>query len=255
MPSNGTLLVSTRVNHKRIVMKKSVYITLFIVLASAAGVMAQQVSFVASFGAPRAWDVPPAISHVVYHDYYQYDWVHASRHAHHGHWNYNIILQRGNSFVELNLNRFGHVKSMRTFNHYPLAGHVCSGQCGYHSYYYNSFHASCNSPYHYGHNHVIFSPRPVNYVWGHYYDYPSYNKVVYHKTVVKKSPKYYKGYDKKDYRHVDNHRDQRYVRRDRYPSRRQGTIRELEEARRDDRWEGKDVRGGRKGNHGKRGRR
>ncbi len=232
-------------------MKKSVYITLIIVLASAAGAMAQHVSFIASFGAPRPWDVPPAVSHVVYHDYYQYDFVHASRIAHHGHWNYNIILQRGNSFVELNLNRHGHVRSMRTFNHYPLAGHVCGGHCGYHSYYYNSFHVSCNSPYHYGHNHINYMPRPVNYVWGHYQNYPSYNKVVYHKTVVNKSPKYYKGHKKKAYRHVENSRDQRYVRRDEYPSRRQGTIRELEDSRRH---RESDVRKSR-GSRGKKGRR
>jgi len=232
-------------------MKKLAYITIFIVLASAAGVMAQHASFIASFGAPRAWDVPPAVAQVVYHDYYQYDWVHASRYARHGHWNYNVILQRGNTFVELNVNRFGHVRRMRTLNHYPLAGHVCGSHCGFHSYYYSSFHVNCNSPFHHGHNHVVYHQRPVNYVWGHYYSYPSYNKVVYNTTVLNNPPKHHNAYRKKEYRHVEHQRNQRYVQRDVYPSRRKGNIRELEEAERYRKSDGKHERNER----GRRGRR
>ncbi len=217
-------------------MKKSIYITAFFVLATAAAAWAQHISFIASFGAARTWNIPTPVAQVVYHDYYQYDWVHASQTVHHGRLEYNVILQRGNTFLELNIGQYGHVHHVRSFDYYPLAGHICGASCGYHEYYYNSFHVACNSHYHYGHNHVIYRPRPVNYVWGHYHQYPSYNKVVYNNTTVVHHGNKGHGYKKKSSHHSSNksayqNRDVRYVQK--YPDRRRGNYDEIERERRE----------------------
>ena len=229
-------------------MKRSVIITAILVLAAAAGAYAQYVSFVASFGAPRNWNVPAPVAEVVYHDYYDYDWVHATRNFRHGQWFYNVILQRGNHFLEVNIGSHGYVRRVRSFDHYPLAGHVCGAHCGFHSYFYESFHAGCSSPYHHGHNHLVFRPRPVQYVWGHYYQYPSYNKVIYNTTVIKNGPVHKKGNH-----HVrdnnERHRDNRYSRHNAYPERRRSDMREVQEIRKQ-----RDSRYGREDNS-RRGRR
>ena len=247
------LLALFLANQIQRVMKKAIYIAAIFVLASAADAAAQHVSFVASFGAPRAWDVPVAVAEVVYHDYYQYDWVHATRYTRHGRWNYRVLLQRGNSFLELDVNRFGRVRRVRTRNHYPLGGHVCGSHCGFHSNFYNSFHVTCTSPFHHGHNHVAFRPRPVNYVWGHYYNYPAYNKVVYHTTVVNNQPVYHQPRKKRTYRHEVRREDNRYVRRQRYPARRQGSHYES----RDNKYQREDRKSedGKRNSRGRRGRR
>lgn len=167
-------------------MKKSMLITGICMLFAAAA-NSQHISFVASWGGYQPWNVPVYVSDVVFDRYYDYDWVHTTRVVRHGSLSFNVILQHRNHFVELRMNRFGHVQRVRHFDHYPLHNHVCSSSCGYHEYYYNSFSTVCHSGHHHGHNHIAVRPRPVNYVWGYHYNYPYYVK----------------GHGKKHYKHHD----------------------------------------------------
>jgi hypothetical protein len=218
-------------------MKKLIYIAA-IILMSAAAASAQHISFVASWGSYQPWNVPAYVSDVVYYRYSDYDWVHTRRVVRNGQLSFRVVLQHGPQFMEVTMNRFGHVRRVRHYDYYPLQNHVCSSVCGYHEFYYNSFSNVCHSGHHHGHNHVTYRPRPASYVWGHYYDYPSHVKI-YKKSKYKyydhHGPKHHvhkqKGHKHKtDYHNNTNRRpDPIVVNQSR--DRRQGTMRELEEDR------------------------
>ncbi len=179
--------------------------------------------FVASFGIEHSWGVPDYVTHTVYDRFYNYDWVHANRVYHGGgYYSFNVLLQRGNTFLEVNFNDHGHYRVVNRYNHYPLAGHVCGDFCGYHEYYYNTYYNICHSHNHWGHNHVIYRPRPVTYVYGHYRTYPRYNNttIIYNNGPSKHYKQYKKGSHKPQYSQQDGKNPYRIRLEDRYPTRR-----------------------------------
>ncbi|MTI21365.1 hypothetical protein E1176_10070 [Fulvivirga sp. RKSG066] len=126
--------------------------------------------FVASFGVHHQWNVPQRIFHAVDYHYYDYDWVHARRIVRGGRVSFDVILQRGDVFVELNVGARGRIFGRTFFDYYPLYEHVCGNYCGFHQAYYRSHRVACNSHIHRGHNHVVYRPIYRQYNKRHYYN-------------------------------------------------------------------------------------
>lgn len=202
-------------------MKKLLIISALLVTGFATKSNAQH--FIASFGVERHWGVPDYVTHIVYDRYYNYDWVHARRmYAPNGSLYFNVLLQRGNRFVEVNINNHGHYNVVNRYNYYPLAGHICGDFCGYHEYYYNTYNNICHSHNHWGHNHIVYRPRPVTYVWGHYRNvYRPNTTVIYNNAPAKKYKQHKKGNHKPQY--TDGKNPYRIRLEDRYPTRRSST--------------------------------
>ena len=115
--------------------------------------------FITSFGVELGWNIPHRVQTVVYHDFYGYDIIHANRFNRHGRGFFDLVLQRGNTFIELRVRRDGFItRSLVSYN-YPLFNHVCGLNCGYHSFYYSTYFNHCNSIHHHGHNHVVYNVR------------------------------------------------------------------------------------------------
>lgn len=147
-------------------MKKKILLSLFAIMVIASASQAQ--TFIASFGTGLSWGVPHRVSHFVEHNYSNYNCVHAKRVAFHGGYNFEVVLQRGDIYIELNLDPFGNVIRSVRRDYYPLYDHICGGQCGYHANYYQAFYSSCNSHSHHGHNHI-------NYYYNNGYAHRQYN--------------------------------------------------------------------------------
>lgn len=176
-------------------MKKLLIISALLFIASVTQSKGQH--FVASFGVQHQWGVPSYVTQVVYNRYNNYDWVHANRVNHGGgYFSFNVLLQRGNRFIEVNVNDNGYARIINRYNSYPLMGHVCGDFCGFHEYYYNAYYNICHSHNHWGHNHVVYRPRPVTYVYGHYRTHPRYryggNTTVIYNNAPAKHYKHYK---------------------------------------------------------------
>lgn len=127
--------------------------------------------FVTSFGVTQSWGLPADVYYSVDHNYYGYDWVHAQRIVDHGAVSFDVVLQRGDVFVSLNLDAFGHIRRRVVNYEYPLYQHVCSDFCGYHTNYYSNHVTVCNSHYHQGHNHVVYVTKthePHGNAYGYY---------------------------------------------------------------------------------------
>lgn len=143
--------------------------------------------FVASFGAQVEWGVPNRVEYTIGHDYYGYNWVHATRTVRNGYTYFDVLLQRGDVFVEVNVGHNGRIMGRTYFDYYPLNGHVCNGYCGYHANYYASHRVACNSHHHHGHNHVVYKSAytqvyhaPKGHAHGyHKKHYNHKNRVVY----------------------------------------------------------------------------
>lgn len=134
---------------------------------SAKSAEAQQ--FVASFGSYHNWDIPSTVYHTVYHDYRNFDIVHARRVPRAGQLYFDVILQRGDVFIEVHIGASGHVFNRVYYDYYPLNQHVCSAYCGYHANYYTVNRVVCNSHHHHGHNHVLYRNQvPRGNAYGYY---------------------------------------------------------------------------------------
>ncbi len=211
-------------------MKKILIISALLFMASMTQSKAQH--FVASYGVQHQWGVPSYVTQVVYDRYYNYDWVHANRVNHGGgFFSFNVLLQRGNRFVEVNVDNHGYTQVINRYNSYPLMGHVCGDFCGFHEYYYNSYYNICHSHNHWGHNHVAYRPRPVTYVYGHYRTYPRYvyggNTTVIYNNAPAKNHKHYKNHKQhtpqySNSRQAPNRQRVDYEQRNSYQSRRSG---------------------------------
>jgi len=115
--------------------------------------------FVASFGITHGWNMPQTVYRTINYDYYGYDIVHASRIINRGRTTFDLVLQRGDVFVEVHLGARGRVIGRTFFDYYPLRAHVCNNYCGFHRTYYNTYRTVCRSSHHYGHNHVVYNRR------------------------------------------------------------------------------------------------
>lgn len=129
----------------------------------------QAQQFVASFGTYHHWGIPDRIHHTLAYDFYNYDIVHVNRVSRGGYLFFDILLQRGNVFVEVNIGRYGRIVGRTFFDRYPLYNHVCSGHCGYHATYYNINRNVCSSHNHHGHNHVnVYNNINHGNAYGHH---------------------------------------------------------------------------------------
>lgn len=143
-------------------------ITLIVALIAGISFNSNAQHFIASFGIEHSWDIPVHVSHVIYDDYYGYDWVHATRVRRHGRMFFDVVLQRGDVFVELHIGSGGRIYRTRHWDYYPFHDHVCSYTCGYHPAYYRTYYNACHSHRHHGHNHVIY--RKNVHVHNHHYN-------------------------------------------------------------------------------------
>ena len=197
-------------------------ITLLVALIGAVSFKGNTQHFIASFGIESSWDIPVHVSHVVYDDYYGYEWVHATRVVRRGSLFFEVVLQRGNVFVELHIGPHGHVYRTRHWDHYPFHDHVCSHTCGYHPTYYRTYYNACHSHHHRGHNHVVYRRnvhvRKNVHVHNH------------HKTVVV-NKHYHSDANRRVHRRTHRHRvDQGRVQRRSQPQRR-GTYHSTKQSR------------------------
>ena len=131
-------------------------ITLLVVFITAISFKGNTQHFIASFGIESSWDIPVHVSHVVHDNYYGYEWVHATRVVRRGSLFFEVLLQRGDVFVEVHIGPRGHVYRTRHWDYYPFHDHVCSHRCGYHPVYYRTYYTTCRSHHHHGHNHVVY---------------------------------------------------------------------------------------------------
>ena len=139
---------------------------LIITLMTAVSFSGNSQRFYASFGVQHNWGVPLYVSNVVYDNYYGYDWVHATRVVNNGRPFYDIVLQRGNLFLEVRIGRQGFIRRTRHWDAYPFVDHVCSDACGFHGgFYRNNYVVYNNRRYGYryrGSNTLIINNHNVN---------------------------------------------------------------------------------------------
>lgn len=143
---------------------------LTIALSVALASLAKAEFFITSFGVQLGWDIPHRVQNVVYNDYYGYDIIHANRFNRHGRTFFNLVLQRGNVFIEMRVRHDGFVSRSFISQGYPLFNHVCDVNCGFHSYYYTSYFNHCSSRHHHGHNHVVYNVNRPYVGHRHYND-------------------------------------------------------------------------------------
>ncbi len=131
--------------------------------------------FVTSFGVELGWNIPNRVTTVIHHDFYDYHMVHVTRSRRFGASFFDIILQRGNVFVEVSVRNDGFIYSSATRFDYPLVNHVCGHGCGYHSGYYAAYYNTCSSHHHHGHNHIMYNYDRPYYGYGNrYYGHKRY---------------------------------------------------------------------------------
>ena len=106
--------------------------------------------FYTSYGYAQTWQIPNYIEHTIYNDYYGYEVAHVKRHVHHGYTNFDVLLTRGNLFLEVRFDRFGNVYRTVRHDYFPLAAHHCSAHCGYHKVYYQTYYPQ--------HQHHYYNP-------------------------------------------------------------------------------------------------
>lgn len=213
-------------------MKKAVVLSVLGVLLLAAKSEAQR--FVTSFGVEQHWSVPYEVHHALEHQYWGYDWVHASMVQDRRSVHFEVVLQRGDVFVLARVAPQGRIVSVQVDHHYPLAHHICSNHCGFHDAYYAQHVMYCSSHQHYGHNHVAYrrQPHPRIYVsTGHPHGHYKKGNGKHSQPAIQEDPYVHRGNASKsrlnaqvaprsrqDYtREVDT---DRYDRSDNYPSRR-----------------------------------
>lgn len=147
------------------VMKKVVLLSVLGVIFLVAKSDAQR--FVASFGVTHQWGMPYEVYHTLEHDFWGYDVVHASRISNRRADYFEVVLQRGDVFVRVNVGFGGQIMRTVTSYNYPLVNHICTDYCGFHSDFYNRNNQVCRSNHHHGHNHVVYAP--VVYNSGHHH--------------------------------------------------------------------------------------
>lgn len=183
-------------------MKRKILLSIFAIICIAYVSNAQ--SFIASFGVEHNWGVPHRVSHYINNNYYDYNWVHAKRVINHGSYNFDVVLQRGDIFLEISLDPFGNVYRTTRRDYYPLYEHICDSYCGYHTNYYQANYYTCNSHSHSGHNHVNYYNRPKGYAYGYYKNQKHHHNKNYAKS------NHYNGHKNDRKSHYEN----------RYPTRR-----------------------------------
>ena len=161
-------------NQIRKAMKK---LLLSLVLVALLSVEGKSQTFITSFGVQLGWNIPTRVETVIYHDYINYNVVHATRVVRYGITYFDLVLQQGDIFVEVSVRNDGFIYRRNVVYEYPFYNHVCGSSCGYHSVYYSAFYNDCSGHSHHGHNHVIYNRRGRDRYVG--YGYYGNRRVVY----------------------------------------------------------------------------
>ncbi|MEM8567448.1 MAG: hypothetical protein AAGF85_13390 [Bacteroidota bacterium] len=133
-------------------------LTLIIILMAGVSFSGKGQHFYASFGIQHNWGVPFYVTNAIYDHYWDYNWVHASRIIRNGRPFYDIVLRRGDLFLEVRVSGQGFIRTVRSWDAYPFVGHVCSSVCGFHSGFYRNsytFYDSHNFGYRYRGNSTV----------------------------------------------------------------------------------------------------
>jgi hypothetical protein len=181
---------------------KKILLLIGLVAGVSLGVNAQH--FTTSFGFELGWGIPNRVQTVISHDYYDYDMVHASRITRVGIDYFDVVLQRGDVFIQISVRNDGWISRRTVYQDYPLYDHVCSHSCGYHNNYYVAHRNVCSSHHHGGHNHVV-------YVNNKHYDGPGHHGKGNAYGHYKNGKKGHGHYNNKNWSNGDS-----YTRRDRY---------------------------------------
>lgn len=134
-------------------MRKAVLLTLcgaFLLVAKS-----QAQVFVTSVGVVHQVGVPAEVCTALDYNYPGYAWVHAQRIIDNGYLSFQVVLQRGDAFITVNLDPYGRINRQVVSYAYPLSTHICNDYCGYHSAYYNQY----VTVYPQQHNHVVYVPN------------------------------------------------------------------------------------------------
>ena len=184
-------------------MKRAVLLSILLAILFLPKSNAQHFSFVTSFGVTQSWGMPYEVVHAIEHDYWGYDVVHTSRINQHGKLFFDVLLQRGDVFVNVSIGRYGRIYNRVITYDYPFYNHVCNNFCGYHSNFYRRNVVACGSHHHHGHNHVT-------YVRHHnYYSHPGNGNAYGHFKV--KGNKHYDTHqnNRKDYRDTNSYKSRK----------------------------------------------
>ena len=157
-------------------MKRAILLSIVLVFLFLPKSDAQQWSFVTSFGATQSWAMPVQVVHAIEHDYWGYDIVHTRRIVQRGKLFFDVVLQRGDVFVNVSIGRYGRIYNQVVTYDYPFSNHICNSFCGYHSTFYRRNVVVCNSHHHHGHNHVTYVRRNYNHHPGNGHAYGHYKK-------------------------------------------------------------------------------
>jgi len=133
--------------------------------------------FYTSYGIALEWQIPNYIEHTIYNDYYGYEVAHVERHEHHGYTNFDVLLHRGNFFVEVRFDRFGNIYRTVRYDYFPLNTHVCTVHCGYHKAYYQTYYYPEHHHYYHPYSTTVFVTKTEPY---HHYDNKSTKVYVQH---------------------------------------------------------------------------
>lgn len=152
-------------------MKALKILLLILGLAIISPITSEAQYFIASYGVEHNWYLPDYVYQTVEWEYPGYVIAHAHRFSHHGRPYINLVLRRGNKYMEVRFNHHGHIVKRIRHHQFPLVGHVCGLHCGYHRTYYVRYPSVHR---HHHHSHMAY---------GH-------KKQVHH-SVYKSSPDYH----------------------------------------------------------------
>jgi len=133
--------------------------------------------FYTSYGYAQTWQLPNYIEQTIYNDYYGYEVAHVERHVHYGYTNFDVLLTRGNLFLEVRFNRFGSVYRTVRYDYFPLAAHNCSMHCGYHKVYYQTYYPKHHHHYYNPYSTTVYVTQTEPYHNNHTYVNNNYTKV------------------------------------------------------------------------------
>jgi len=123
--------------------------------------------FYTSYGYAQTWQLPNYIEHTIYNDYYGYEVAHVERHEHYGYTNFDVLLNRGNLFLEVRFDRFGSVYRTVNYDYFPLTAHNCTIHCGYHKVYYQTYYPQHHHQYYNPYSTTVFVTKTEPYHHNH----------------------------------------------------------------------------------------
>lgn len=124
-----------------------------------------------SYGYAQDWHLPNYVQYSISDNYFGYDIAHVRQFNRHGHRNYNVLIHRNGWFVELRLDRHGHIyKTVRHRYNYPLMAHSCTNHCGYHRAYYTNYYPKYHHNHYHGYKKTVYVNTHNGHKKNHYYN-------------------------------------------------------------------------------------